>query len=71
MAAFLIVAAYIVISICVAGEFDRIAVMKGQPEKKYFWWCVWCGIAGWLMVAALPEQGSKIAAVDTDELPDL
>lgn len=47
------------ISYLVAEEFDKIAVMKGYPEKKYFWWCFCLGLIGWLMVAALPDWVSE------------
>lgn len=29
-----------------AREFYKIAVMKGHPQKKYFWWCFLVGFVG-------------------------
>lgn len=56
-----------------AKEFYKIAVMKGHPNKKYFWWCFWVGMIGWPMVIALPDRGTarQEAMIDTNELPEL
>lgn len=69
----LFVAIFFVIDWFVAQRFDEIAQMKGQPPKKYFWWCFWLGIIGWAMVIALPDRGNAQEQnhSDTDELPEL
>lgn len=56
-----------------AREFYKIAVMKGHPQKKYFWWCFLVGFVGWPMIIALPDRGTaqQKAVIDTDELPEL
>ena len=55
--------AFLYILICIAAlvlygyiakVFEDIAVEKGY--SGYFWWCFLCGIAGWLMVVALPDR---------------
>lgn len=68
-----IVAIILIIDWLVAKQFDEIAKMKGYPERKYLWWCFWLGIAGWLMVVALPDRGNMPSdmGVSSDELPDL
>lgn len=73
---FLIVAAVLAIDWFGAKAMYDIAVMKGHPEKKYFWWCFWMAMLGYLMVIALPDrrgaQAQSIPSTDgTDELPDL
>lgn len=63
----------LVISWLVAGRFDEIAQMKGQPPKKYFWWCFWLGMIGWAMVIALPDRGGAVqtGVYTNDDLPEL
>ena len=39
-----------------------IACQKGYDEKKYLWWTFFFGIAGMLMVVALPPQTVKAEA---------
>lgn len=58
----------------VSVEFYSIAVKKGYDEKKYLWWTFFFGIAGMLMVVALPEVKAAVQKQQTeiaDELPDL
>ena len=63
----------IVLAVAVAKEFWRIALMKGNPEKRYFWWSLFLGIVGWLMVIALPDRGGAVTEkpVAEDEIPDI
>lgn len=34
----------------------RIAADKGYPERKWFHYCFWLGIVGFLMVCAMPDK---------------
>ena len=43
----------------IAAEFSQIAEMKGYSERKYFWFTFLFGIAGMLMVVALPLKDNK------------
>ena len=56
-----------------AKAMYEIAVMKGHPQKKYFWWCFWMAIFGYPMVIALPDRrGAQMQSVPSgDELPEL
>lgn len=49
----------IVIDWTVAKEFASIADDKGYREGRYFWFCFFLGIVGYLMVIALPDLGSR------------
>lgn len=70
--AFAAVAAFLVADILLAREFYKIAVMKGWSSKKYFWFPVLTAFAGYLLVIALPDKGGvDIAALVSDDLPDL
>lgn len=44
----------------VAKEFEKIAGEKGY--SGYFRWCFLLGIAGWIMVAALPNSKAPAPA---------
>lgn len=50
----------IYINYLIANNFYNIAKTKGFNNKKYFWFCFWLGIVGYLMVIALPNQYSNI-----------
>ena len=59
--------------ICIAKEFQHIAAMKGHPEKRWFWWTLFLGMIGMLMVVALPDnriEAQKDAPAD-EELPEI
>lgn len=58
----------LVIDYLIAREFYRAAELKGYPQQKYLWICFFFGIAGYLLVIALPTSGS---APRSDELPDI
>lgn len=40
----------------IAKEFSAIAELKGYNDPKYFWWSFLTGVAGYLMVVALPNR---------------
>lgn len=43
----------------IADEFSTIAEYKGYTDRKYFWYCFWFGLVGYLMVIALPVKNNK------------
>ena len=56
---FLIIIGVIVsllVSFLVANEFYKIAAEKGFDEKKYLWLSFFFGLAGYLLVIALPDR---------------
>ncbi len=69
----LVLAIIIAIDWFAAKAMYEIAVMKGHPEKKYFWWCFWMAMFGYPMVIALPDRrGAQAQSVPgADELPEL
>ena len=54
----LVLAIIIAIDWFAAKAMYEIAVMKGHPEKKYFWWCFWMAMFGYPMVIALPDDAA-------------
>ena len=54
----------------IANQFFEAAKAKGYHDSKYLWICFWLGLAGWLLVCALPDRGNSVPAI-SDELPDL
>lgn len=70
---------YLAIIAFIAQKFEEIAQLKGH--SGYFWWCLWLGPAGWLMVAALPDRNAAPSATqapqvsqasdDDDDIPTL
>ncbi len=46
----------------IAQNFYFIACHKGYDDRKYFHFCFWLGVCGWIMVAALPDRGQHSAA---------
>ena len=73
IAGLLVLAIIIAIDWFAAKAMYEIAVMKGHPQKKYFWWCFWMAIFGYPMVIALPDRrGAQMQSVPSgDELPEL
>lgn len=69
----LVLAIIIAIDWFAAKAMYEIAVMKGHPEKKYFWWCFWMAMFGYPMVIALPDRrGAQTQSTPSaDELPEL
>ena len=73
---FLLLIFLLVISYYTATQFYKVAVMKGHPEKRYFWICFWLTLPGWILVAALPDRtkdgaAGKAGGFEFDELPKL
>ena len=68
-----IIAIIIAIDWFAAKAMYEIAVMKGNPEQKYFWWCFWMAMFGYPMVIALPDRRGAQAqsGPSADELPEL
>ena len=53
-------------------EFYNVAKMKGWSQKKYLIMaaCLW--LVGYLLIIALPDRaGGEMAAVISDDLPEL
>lgn len=48
--------AYIITTFTTAFGFAHIAGEKGYSKIGYWFWCFLFGIAGWIMVAALPDR---------------
>ena len=69
----LVLAIIIAIDWFAAKTMYEIAVMKGHPQKKYFWWCFWMAMFGYPMVIALPDRrGAQAQSTPSaDELPEL
>lgn len=74
---FLIIVIYLIIDYIFAREFQSIVIEKGYgfiDSRKYFWYTFLFGIAGMLLVIALPnrkrERPQRFLAED-DELPDI
>ena len=76
----------VIIRFFAANEFHNIAMIKGFPSLKYFWWSFLFGIIGYLLVIALPDKNQQkinetmidsngksknTVEVEDDELPDL
>ena len=68
-----VAAAIIYLIYRIAKEFERIAIMKGHTEKRFFWYSFLLGAIGWAMVIALPEasgsEGSAGCAGSEDVQP--
>lgn len=50
------IAALLFLDYFIADEFRRIAMRKGYCARRYFWWCFFLGIVGYMMVIALPNR---------------
>ena len=48
---------FFAVNAVIANVFGEIAEEKGHEKKKYFWYCFWLSLAGYLMVVALPDRG--------------
>lgn len=58
----LLVIVALVVGYLVAAEFQEAAEAKGWPEEKYKWIAFLIPIAGYLLVAALPDRGKTHTA---------
>ena len=54
------------ISAFIAACFADVAREKGFNDSLYFWMCAIFGIAGYLLVIALPDRKIKIAPSKTE-----
>ena len=65
-----VIAISIIVALVFSGwmayKFQTIAEMKGHDGSKYFWYCLFFSVAGWVMVAALPDLSTKPAAPNTN-----
>lgn len=43
----------------ISKEFQRIAILKGFHESRYFWYPFWLPLVGYLMVIALPDRSTE------------
>lgn len=50
---------WVVISSLIANQFYEIAKMKGYSESKYWHFCFWLGMPGYLIVIALPDKNKN------------
>ena len=48
--------AYVIITFITSFGFAHIAGEKGYSKVGYWFWCILFSIAGWIMVAALPDR---------------
>ena len=66
-------AAVLAVNFFIAKEFYKAAAMKGWNSRKYFWIAFLLPLAGYILVAALPDRGGKagVAAIECDDLPEL
>lgn len=55
----LIFFAYVIINFITAFGFAHVAGEKGYSKVGYWFWCFLGGIAGWLMVVALPDRPER------------
>ena len=57
----------------IASWFSEAAREKGYSGAKYFWICFFFGVAGQLLVIALPDRGRGVGFPDEQPelLPDL
>ena len=54
--ALIVPAVFFWIDYLIANLFYKIACQKGHQDRKYFHFCFWLGIIGYIMVAALPDR---------------
>lgn len=64
---FLFVIIGLIISYIFANEFFAIATKKGYNDSKYFWYCFLFGIAGYLMVVALPQKTVQAEVINNKD----
>lgn len=58
MAVIIFILAFI-FNIIIANEFSNIAIEKGSNTTKYFWYSLFFGFVGYLMVIALPDKNAR------------
>lgn len=57
---FLALIVWLFILLLAAFNFAEIAKTKGHSYGKYFAWCFFTGLIGWIMVIALPNQANEM-----------
>lgn len=57
----------LIISYVLSEEFMNIAKKKGYTDRKYFWFSFLFGIAGYLMVVALPVREFNTSKTASDK----
>lgn len=68
----ILILALLAVHYYVAGEFYKVAAMKGWSQKKYRVMAFWLWIVGYLLIIALPDRtGESMTAVISDDLPEL
>lgn len=67
----LIIAIALIIRGALASTFSDYAEVKGHDKAPYFWACFLLGVAGYCMVAALPDLvlHSKINEIISNTIP--
>ena len=43
----------------IASEFYAVVEKKGYEDRKYFWYCFFFGVVGYLLVIALPDRDKR------------
>lgn len=67
-----IILALLAVHYFVAGEFYKVAAMKGWSQKKYFYMALGTWLVGYLLIVALPDRtGDSMTAVVSDDLPEM
>lgn len=63
----------LIINYQLAKQFYLVACNKGYFDKKYKWIPFFCGIAGYLLVIALPDRKTNTAytSFKKEDLPDI
>lgn len=51
----------------ISSEFYQVAVAKGHPEKKYYWYPFFLGVIGYLMIIALTKKDTQGAPAQKQE----
>ena len=66
-------AVLLVVNFFIAKEFYKAAAMKGWNSRKYFWIAFLLPLAGYILVADLPDRGGRadMAAIECSDLPEL
>ena len=62
----LIIIVILACNLFLASEFSQAAQDKGYGDTKYWWICFLLGIAGWILIAALPDRGRFAFTEKTD-----
>lgn len=71
----------VIVAYYAAIQFEKIALIKGYNDRKYFWWCFLALGIGMFMVVALPDRSKsnenipiledKSPKIQIDDLPEL